>query len=528
MVDSTFEGIDLVDRMNEISKRMRGRIDKINSEEATKNALVMPFINHVLGYNVFDPSEVVPEYTADVGTKKGEKVDYAIIQNDEPIILFECKKYRANLDDEPASQLYRYFSVSQARFGVLTDGIIYRFYADLDESNKMDSKPFFDIDMLEFTDAEVEGLRRFTKAFFNLDQILSTAKDLKYTRELKRLLSREWSDPSEEFVRYLAGQVYAGQKTKGIIEQFSRITKRALSQFLNEEIKARLTSALQDDSAETADPENQTVTPDNTEKESDDGIVTTEDEWLGYFALKAILMSTVSPDRVTIRDRKTYCGILLDDNARKPICRLHFNRKQKAIGLFDGESEERVQVDSINDILRYQDRLIATVKAYDAASPEPTQTSESDRPPDSAYGSLSKVTEETFLHSLDENGCAVYSRILDLAKTKSMPVHWGSRGFSLNVDIGGTHVAVCYAYPPNSVFRQTLRTALREGKTAVPEQELQDLHDQAVATGLFTPDGGKLGQLKYLIERRLTETEMHSLLAWCEAVERAVLKHGLR
>lgn len=226
----------------------------------------MPFINHVLGYNVFDPSEVVPEYTADVGTKKGEKVDYAIIQNDEPIILFECKKYRANLDDEPASQLYRYFSVSQARFGVLTDGIIYRFYADLDESNKMDSKPFFDIDMLEFTDAEVEGLRRFTKAFFNLDQILSTAKDLKYTRELKRLLSREWSDPSEEFVRYLAGQVYAGQKTKGIIEQFSRITKRALSQFLNEEIKARLTSALQDDSAETADPENQTVTPDNTEE----------------------------------------------------------------------------------------------------------------------------------------------------------------------------------------------------------------------------------------------------------------------
>ena len=158
---------------------------------------------------------------------------------------------------------------------------------------------------------------------------------------------------------------------------------------------------------------------------------------------------------------------------------------------------------------------------------------ESDRPPGSAYGSLSKVTEETFLHSLDENGCAVYSRILDLAKTKSMPVHWGSRGFSLNVDIDGTHVAVCYAYPPNSVFRQTLRTALREGagvegKTAVPEQELQDLHDQAVATGLFTPDGGKLGQLKCLIERRLTDTEVHSLLAWCEAVERAVLKHGLR
>ena len=133
-MDPTLEGIDLVDRMREISKRMRGRLDKISTEEATKNALAMRFVNHVLGYNVFDPSEVVPEYTADVGTKKGEKVDYALIQDDEPVMLVECKWYQSNLDDEPAWQLYRYFSVSQARFGVLTDGIIYRFYADLDET----------------------------------------------------------------------------------------------------------------------------------------------------------------------------------------------------------------------------------------------------------------------------------------------------------------------------------------------------------------------------------------------------------
>ena len=361
--------------MSEISKRMRSRLDKISTEEATKNALVMPFINHVLGYNVFDPSEVVPEYTADVGTKKGEKVDYALIQDDEPVMLFECKKYQSNLDDEPASQLYRYFSVSQARFGVLTDGISYRFYADLDELNKMDLKPFFEINMLEFTDAEVEGLRRFTKPFFNLEQILSTAKDLKYTREIKRILTSEWSEPSEEFVRYLAGQVYAGPRTKAIIEQFSRITKKALGQFLNERIKARLTSALRDAPAEANDAEEQTTIPDDTE--DDDGIVTTEDEWQGYYALKAILMSEVSPDRVTIRDRKTYCGILLDGNVRKPICRLHFNRKQKFVGLFDGGSEERVQIDSIDDLLLYGGRFKATVQGYDAqgAPPEPTQTS---------------------------------------------------------------------------------------------------------------------------------------------------------
>ena len=176
-------------------------------------------------------------------------------------------------------------------------------------------------------------------------------------------------------MRYLAGQVYAGPRTKAIIEQFSRITKKALGQFLNERIKARLTSALRDAPAEANDAEEQTTIPDDTE--DDDGIVTTEDEWQGYYALKAILMSEVSPDRVTIRDRKTYCGILLDGNVRKPICRLHFNRKQKFVGLFDGGSEERVQIDSIDDLLLYGGRFKATVQGYDAqgAPPEPTQTS---------------------------------------------------------------------------------------------------------------------------------------------------------
>ncbi len=364
-MDPALEGIDLVDRMTEVSKRMRARLDRVSTEEATKNALVMPFINNVLGYNVFDPHEVVPEYTTDVGTKKGEKVDYALMQDDDPIVLFECKKYQTNLDDEPASQLYRYFSVSQARFGVLTDGVVYRFFADLDEANKMDPKPFFEINMLDFTDAEVEGLRRFTKPFFNLDQILSTAKDLKYTREIKRILTNEWSDPSEEFVRFIAGQVYSGPRTKAIIEQFSRITKRALSQFLNERINARLTSALQEAPAEP--PSEDDVKPDSETPDEDDGIITTEDEWQAFFILKAILMSEVSPDRVTIRDRKTYCGILLDNNTRKPICRLYFNRKQKYIRLFDGESQERVSIDSLDDLFRYGDRFKATLKSYETA-----------------------------------------------------------------------------------------------------------------------------------------------------------------
>ena len=361
----SLEGMDLIDRMREVSSRMKARLDKIGTEEATKNALVMPFINHVLGYQVFDPSEVVPEFTADVGTKKGEKVDYALIQDDVPIILFECKRYGANLDNEPASQLYRYFSVTQARFGVLTDGVIYRFYSDLVEANKMDAKPFFELNMLEFDDAEVEELRRFTKTSFDLEQILSTAKDLKYTREIKRLLANEWSEPSDEFVRYIAGQVYDGSRTKAVMDQFTRITKKALGQFLADRINARRTSALQGDASTAAGSDEPEAEPGLAAKDETNDIVTIEDEWQGYFAVKAILSREVPPDRVTIRDRKSYCGILLDGNSRQPICRLHFNRAQKYLGLFDEEkSENKVPIESINDIFQYTDRLLATVRKY--------------------------------------------------------------------------------------------------------------------------------------------------------------------
>jgi predicted type IV restriction endonuclease len=122
--------MDFIDRIRELASRAPKQLPHIQTEEATKNALVMPFIG-ALGYNVFDPTEVTPELTADVGIKKGEKVDYAILQDGQPIMLFECKWHGAELKDGHASQLYRYFSVTHARFGVLTNGIIYRFFTDL-------------------------------------------------------------------------------------------------------------------------------------------------------------------------------------------------------------------------------------------------------------------------------------------------------------------------------------------------------------------------------------------------------------
>ena len=350
--------MDFIDRIRELAARLEKRIGRIDTEEATKNALVMPFINTVLGYNVFDPTEVVPEFTTDVGIKKGEKVDYAIMRDDKPIILFECKRYRSDLSKEQASQLYRYFSVTKARFGVLTDGIVYRFYSDLERPNLMDDKPFLEFNMLDFDETLVEELKKFSKSSFDLEEILTTAGELKYTREIKRILGEQWSNPSDDFVRFFAPQVGSGRMTKTKMHQFNQITKSAFHQFVSERISDRLKSALAEEQA--ASRKREPLSP--VERR----IITTQEELQGYYAVKAILREVVDAKRVTIRDRISYCGILLDNTNRKPICRLHFNSpSRKYLGLFDEhKNEEIVPIDDIDDIYKHAERLKATVGYY--------------------------------------------------------------------------------------------------------------------------------------------------------------------
>ena len=357
----SLEGMDLADRIREVSGRIAKRLDSVKTEEGTKTALVLPFITHVLGFNVFDPDEVVPEFTADVGTKKGEKVDYAIISNGTPIMLFECKHYGVDLTKEPASQLYRYFSVTAARLGVLTDGVTYRFFSDIDEPNKMDQRPFLELNMLDAESIDADEIKRFTKPAFDLEKILDTSKDLKYTREVLRLLAAEWGNPSEALVRHFAGQVYEGVKTKTVIEQFERATRKAMHQFLTRQISDRLKSALSTtDASESAENE-----ADPAPEPTDTGIVTTEEEWRAYYAVTAILTPEVSPDRIALRDAKHSCSVLLDNTNRQPVCRLYFNTAQKKLGLIDAtKSEERVPIDQIADIFVHADRIRETTRRY--------------------------------------------------------------------------------------------------------------------------------------------------------------------
>ncbi len=357
--------MDFIDQFRILASRIANTKAMIQTEEATKNAMIMPFIQ-ALGYNVFDPLEVTPELVADVGTKKGEKVDYAILREGKPTILIECKKCDGDLSINHAGQLFRYFHVTEARFGVLTNGILYRFFTDLEQPNKMDEKPFFEFNILEFKDRDIDELKKFAKSAFDLDTILTTANDLKYTRAIQAKLAEWMAEPSEDLVRLLSAELLATKRfTPAIKDQFTIITKRAFEQFIGERINERLKGAMSPESVTIAEKPAAAV-KDEPSNATEVAIVTTDEEIEGFHTIRAIVRDVIETKRVVMRDAQSYCAILLDDNNRKPICRLRFNNGEKLkLGFFnDKKEEEQVALESVDDLYKYAEQIRATVASY--------------------------------------------------------------------------------------------------------------------------------------------------------------------
>ena len=349
------------ERLAALAQRAPGLIDHLETEEATKNALVMPFIQ-ALGYDVFNPREVVPEFTADVGIKKGEKVDYAIKHDDAIIALVECKTAGANLSEANMSQLLRYFHATQARIAVLTNGVRYRFYADLDAANKMDARPFLELDLADLRDDHVREVGRLCKGAFDLDRMLNAAGDLKALRELRRAIAAQFEEPDEDLVKYYFKLVNPDRSfTAKAREQFTELVKRAMQQFVSDRVNDRLRHALQRETDDAADDAAAGEEPD----EPDDGIETTPEEMEGFLIVKAIVRQAVDVGRIGHRDTKSYMGVLLDDNNRKPVCRLRFNSSQKYLGLFDADKNEtKHALASLDDIYKFGDQLRETAARY--------------------------------------------------------------------------------------------------------------------------------------------------------------------
>jgi hypothetical protein len=354
--------MDFKDQIKILGDRVAKLKDQIQTEEATKNAFVMPFLQ-ALGYDVFNPIEVVPEFISDIGIKKGEKIDYAIFKDGVPTILIECKHWAQNLDIHDG-QLLRYFHVSKAKFSMLTNGIIYRFYSDLVEPNKMDEKPFLEFNIEEIKDNQVEELKKFHKSYFDIDSIINSASELKFTNELKQIFQQEFTNPTPEFVKYFAKRVYPSVVTQRVLELFTNLTKKSIQQYISDLITERLKSALNKED-EASNQQNQ-IPVSEIGVEPENKIETTNEELEAFMIVKTILRQKIDLQRILYIDSQNVFRILLDGKQSKVICRLYLNGKKKYIGLTDeNKKEEKFEIQSLDDIFNYTDKLIEIAEGFD-------------------------------------------------------------------------------------------------------------------------------------------------------------------
>ena len=321
------------DSLRTLSERIKSHSSAMLTEEAVKTAVVLPFLAG-LDYDVFNPNEVIPEFTADAVGKKGEKVDYAIKVDGDIRILIECKP----------------------KFAILTNGRSFHFHTDLEAPNKLDERPFFAFDLTDDHPQIVAELRKFSKGEFNVEAILQSAHRLKYTSAIKKEVLAQMEAPSDDLVRLLTANLQLGKFTQAVREQFTPMVKSAFREIIRDSVKSMLSNAL--------DTTNRLQVAEPLTDVDEEEIVTTEEEREGFMIVRAIVREVIKADRVIMRDQKSYCGILIDNNNRKPLARLHFNRAIKYVGLFDGEKEERVRIDSLDHIYDLTERLRATARFY--------------------------------------------------------------------------------------------------------------------------------------------------------------------
>ena len=348
---------NLATKLDHFQQRVQQQAKHAHTEEATKFALINPFIREVLGYDTADLSQVVPEYVADVGVKQGEKVDYAIMHDDQPTILIEAKKVGTPLDEEDPAQLRRYFAALEgaARFAIYTDGVIYIFYTDIDQPNVMDRQPFTTLDFRQLERDAVRSVGRFIRDEFDPSTVREAASGLKYIGLLKTQIGRLATDPAPEVVRALMSDVYAGFKTAKAVDQFTEHVKTAYASIVAEQVQDRLDAAIKvsrgdDEQTETVEPE------------------VPNEEAMAFDTVKALIHDVIKVERLHMRAMTGYSAVLVDDTLRQPVCRLQLRARPYWIQIpemGDGRrTYQEEQIDDVQSIYSFESMLEKVARQY--------------------------------------------------------------------------------------------------------------------------------------------------------------------
>ena len=360
--------MDFIDEIKILGGRSKNLASNLLTEEATKTSLILPFIQ-LLGFDIFNPTEVVPEYQAEAGVKKDQRVDYALQKNNKPIILIEAKSYSTELGPEHEDQLRRYFPfVKSASIGILTNGHKYKFFTDLEARNMMDEKPYMEFDIENPSLDLIPKIQELRKDRFDDEKAVRIAEQLKYTGQFKQLLAKQLDAPDEDFVRFFASQVWSGKINQSAKDKLTPLLKDAFKQFIEDRIAARLKKAAEDEEAEKkpiTDAETPTAESSVVADDSDDGVVTTDDEKLGYSIIQAVSAAVIDPSRIFIRDNKSYCAILLDNSRKKTIVRLYFKKDSLKVDLQGVKKDDpMVELEKVSDLYSYSDDIVSIISGY--------------------------------------------------------------------------------------------------------------------------------------------------------------------
>ena len=313
-------------------------------------SLVAPFFQ-LLGYDIFNPAEFCPEYTADVGIKKGEKVDYAILINGNPIILIEVKSINKNLDKH-SSQLFRYFTTTNARFAILTNGITYRFYSDLTEKNKMDKDPFYEFNILRLSQKDYTEIAKFSKDCFNVSSVTDSASILMYSNQFTEYIKAQLLNPNDDFVRLFLKDSYTGVKTQNVIDRFRPILRKLLNDYIDKLVKERMTNLVN----------NSNFTPD---VEPINKPESTDTEIAFYNIIQNILAPLVQSDEITYKKTESYFVVLYKNNVRKWLARIIISSAQMTLIIPDeNKNEMRYKISTLDDVNNYSHQIQRALLLY--------------------------------------------------------------------------------------------------------------------------------------------------------------------
>lgn len=351
---------DLADKLRTLGSRALKLKDVLQTEEATKHSLILPFIAE-LGYDIYDPTQVVPEFIADFGKKKGEKVDYALLKEGKPVIIIECKHCK-ECPTKYDGQMFRYFTtLPSVKFAILTNGIKYLFYTDIEEANKPDETPFFEFDITDITDYQIEQLKQFHKNELDVDKAADAASELKYMKEMTGFLKKELTSPSDDFITFIIKSIDNKKLTTNRFATLSVIAKKAIKQVADDMFTERIARVL-----DKKQEEEQTQIVQDDKVEENNKIITTQEEIDGYNIIKALLRKEIDLKRIGYKDYQGFFGIRLDDMLTKTFCKLFFNNQKKLSirTIYKDKTENVYDIECIDDIYKYADDIINAAKSF--------------------------------------------------------------------------------------------------------------------------------------------------------------------